>query len=62
MDDTFARVMQDLIDRVNGAMNVRLLLQPAVASIVALRDGLNDARHGQPPYIWSLLAGPTNRM
>lgn len=34
-------------------MKFRVLLQPIMAAIFALRSGLKDAQAGRRPYIWS---------
>jgi hypothetical protein len=44
MDDLFARFAANLGDRVTGPMRFRLVLQPAVASLFAIRAGLAEAR------------------
>lgn len=36
-------------------MTFRLVLQPTVATLVAIRAGLKDAREGRPAYFWTLL-------
>jgi hypothetical protein len=36
-------------------MTCRLILQPVMASIVAIIAGLNEAKLGNPPYFWSLI-------
>jgi hypothetical protein len=38
-------------------MTFRFILQPAMALIAALRDGVHDARLGRRPYFWALLHG-----
>jgi hypothetical protein len=42
-------------------MSFRLFLQPAMAMIFAIRDGLKDAREGRPAYLYSLFTEPENR-
>lgn len=42
-------------------MSFRLLLQPAMALIFAVHDGLKDAREGSSAYFYSLLTEPENR-
>ena len=37
----------DLIDRPDGPMRFRFVLQPVMATVVAIRDGLEDARAGR---------------
>jgi len=43
-------------------MTFRFLLQPAMAALAALYDGVNDARLGRPPYFWTVLHRPEDRM
>ena len=38
-------------------MTFRFILQPAMAIIAALRDGVHDARLGRTPYVWALMRG-----
>ena len=61
MDDIWMRVMENMADRVTGPMKFRLLLQPIMASIFAVVAGLKDAKAGNPPYFWTLLADPAQR-
>ncbi|HKQ76773.1 MAG TPA: hypothetical protein VJ810_23965 [Blastocatellia bacterium] len=42
-------------------MSFRLILQPGMALIFAIRDGLKDAREGKPAYFYSLFTDPANR-
>lgn len=51
MDDVFARVWEQLTNRVTGPMMIRFVLQPCMAVILAVRAGLADARAGRPPYL-----------
>ncbi len=50
-----------LIGRTIGPMKLRLILQPAMAAIFAIRAGLKDAREGFPPYLWSVFSNPADR-
>lgn len=61
MDDMWTRVGHNLIDRVSGPMKFRLVLQPTMAAIFAIRDGLADARLGKSPYFWALLSDRGHR-
>jgi hypothetical protein len=56
------RVVQNLIDRLSGPMNLRFILQPVMASIFAIIAGLKDAKVGKPPYFWSLVTGRARRV
>ena len=44
MHDFFTRAFENLIGRTEGPMSGRLLIQPLVACILAVRAGLRDAR------------------
>lgn len=61
MDEIWARFSEDLIDRVSGPMRLRLIMQPLMASILAVRSGLADARLGKSPYLWGLFSDPAAR-
>ena len=55
--ESFDRLWRDMLARPGGPMTFRFVLQPAMAGIVALRDGVNDARLRRRPYLWALLRG-----
>ena len=61
MDPMIARISNNLVARVTGPMHFRLLLQPGVATFFAIRDGLKDAREGEPPYFWGLFTNKVER-
>jgi len=61
MDDFLMRIIEDLADRVSGPMKFRLVLQPLMAAIFAIRDGRKDAREGKAPYGWALFTTPEHR-
>ena len=61
MDDLLARFWDDLVGRLTGPMTFRLILQPIMAMLYAVRDGLQDAREGRQAYFWSILSHPTER-
>ena len=54
-----ARIWQNILDRPGGPMTFRFILQPTMAAIAALRDGLNDAKLGRSPYFWTLVTNPS---
>ena len=61
MDEMFTRVWEDLVGRIGGPLSLRLLIQPTLAIVFAVRDGLKDAREGRPAYFWALFTGPVHR-
>ena len=56
--DVHNRIWRDILDRPGGPMTFRFILQPTMAAIAALHDGVKDAQTGRSPYLWTLL---TNR-
>jgi hypothetical protein len=62
MEEILGRLCANLIGRIGGPMRFRLILQPAVAIVFAIRGGLNDARAGRPPHGWVILVDSTRRM
>jgi hypothetical protein len=58
----FRRIWHDLVARPDAPMRFRFILQPLMAAIVALRDGLRDARAGRSPYFWTMLSNPRERI
>jgi hypothetical protein len=54
-------VWNDLIGRFDGPLSFRLILQPIVAAILAIRDGLKDAKAGRPPHFMAIATDSTHR-
>lgn len=48
------RFWSDMIGRADGPMMFRFFLQPTMALLMALRDGVKDAKAGREPY-WSYM-------
>ena len=61
MEELIARGWEGLVARVGGPMTFRLILQPLMATLLAVRAGLKDAREDRPPYLWTLITEPTLR-
>jgi len=57
----FRRLWQNILDRPGGPMTFRFILQPTMAAIAALHDGVKDARMGRSPFFWTLLSNPAKR-
>jgi len=60
--ETAKRVWHQLIDRADAPMRFRFILQPLMAAIAAILDGLKDARTGRSPYFWTMLGNPRERI
>ena len=55
MDNFWQLFADQLHDRVSGPMKFRIVLQPMMATFLAIRSGLRDAKSGKDPYFWSFL-------
>lgn len=62
MKDLLIRMWTNFGDRVGGPMTFRLILQPAMAALLAFRDGLKAAREGRPAYLWAALTDEAQRV
>src|SRR5262249_13731384 len=61
MDYLFSREWHDLAGRVGGPMTFRLILQPAVAILLAIRAGLKDARANRTAFFLAVVVDPVHR-
>lgn len=52
----------EMTERASGSMWFRLVLQPLIAGILAIRSGMRDAREGRPPYVWAMLTDASHRL
>ena len=59
--DIAIRFWDELIARPSGPMAFRFVLQPVMASILAIRDGVKDAHLERTPYFWTIVNDPTRR-
>ncbi len=57
----FDRFWRDLASRPSGPMAFRFILQPSMAAIAAIHDGVKDARAGRAPYFWTVARNSTRR-
>jgi hypothetical protein len=56
-----ARMWSNIVERPDGPMAFRFILQPIMATIAALLDGVADARAGRTAYLWTVLSNPAAR-
>ena len=54
--ETVACIWENMAGRLGGPLTFRLILQPLVAAILALRAGLADVHMGRRAYFWAILA------
>src|ERR1700722_6846438 len=61
MDAIDARAIENLFGRIDGPMAIGLAIQPIIATALALRDGVRDAKQLRAPYGLSLFLEPEHR-
>lgn len=61
MEEIFARIYENMIDRVSGPMSLRLYMQPLMAATFAVLSGLKDAKTGKPAYFWAMFTQSEHR-
>lgn len=52
---TFERIWHDMVERPDGPISFRFILQPAMAALVGVRQGLRDGRTGRAPYFATMM-------
>jgi hypothetical protein len=53
------RFWSDVFGRLSGPMTLRFYVQPTLAFVAALKDGIKDARLGHRAFFWSAVSDPT---
>jgi hypothetical protein len=60
LHDLLVRFWQELVERPSGPLAFRFILQPVMASYLAVRDGWHDAKMHRPPYFWAIMHDPAS--
>ena len=55
------RVVENLFGRLDGPLHFRFFMQPAMAILFAVIDGIKDAKLGRPAYFWAMVKNPEQR-
>ena len=53
--------VEQLLGRASGPMHIRLVMQPAIVTFLAIRAGFRDAREGKPPFFWTAITNEEER-
>ncbi len=53
--ETFSHAWRNMVERTSGPLSFRFILQPSMAAIAAIHDGLKDAWTGRSPYFWMVV-------
>ncbi|HEY7304137.1 MAG TPA: hypothetical protein VH601_08490 [Bryobacteraceae bacterium] len=59
--EPFENILERFFARLTGPLNLRFVLQPLMAILLGIRDGVHDAKAGKPPFLLDLFARPQNR-
>jgi hypothetical protein len=59
--EVLQRIWHNMLERPGGPMTFRFFLQPTMAAVAALFDGLKDARTGRSAYFATILTNPAKR-
>src|SRR6185437_11497557 len=54
-------VWENLLGRLNGPLNFRLIVQPVTAIFLAIRAGLKDAKQDRPAFLWAAITNGSYR-
>lgn len=59
--DELHRAVEQLLGRAGGPTHIRLIIQPILATIFAIRAGLRDARKHKPPFLREFMRNKAQR-
>ena len=60
--EMIGRGWANFLARPSGSVSLRFYIQPTMASLLALRAGIEDARQGRQGYLWAILTRPERRL
>jgi hypothetical protein len=58
MGEALRQAWEDIFGRIDGPMSFRVIIQPVMATFLAIRAGWADARGGRPIFFWTLARDP----
>jgi hypothetical protein len=58
MREVLRQAWEDIFGRIDGPMSFRVIIQPVVATFLAIRAGWADARGGRSIFFWTLARDP----
>jgi drug/metabolite transporter (DMT)-like permease len=61
MEEFLLNTWEELIGRQSGPLYFRLILQPIVAAVLAVRAGRSDGREGKRTFLWAFAREPERR-
>ena len=61
MDEIWQRFIEHFVQRLDGPLHFRFIVQPLMAFVFAAIDGVKDAKAGKPAYGWAVFTSPEHR-
>jgi hypothetical protein len=61
MEELWQRFSEHILGRLDGPLHFRFIVQPLMAVVFAVLDGVKDAKAGRPAYFWSMVVNPQHR-
>jgi hypothetical protein len=61
MEEIWQRFVENFLNRLDGPLHFRFILQPLMAILFATLDGIKDAKLGKPAYFWTVATRPEHR-
>jgi hypothetical protein len=58
MGESLRQAWEEIFGRLTGPMSLRIIIQPIMATFLAIRAGWADAREGRPIFFWTLARDP----
>jgi hypothetical protein len=60
--EVLSRMWEHILARPDGPLSLRFILQPTMAALLAIGDGIKDARTNRSPYFWTVLHDSEKRV
>jgi hypothetical protein len=61
MENFLGNFVADFVGRLDGPLHFRLFVQPLMATVFAVRDGVRDEREGRSAYLWTVITDAAQR-
>jgi hypothetical protein len=61
MADIWHRIVDNFLGRFDGPLHFRMIVQPLMATIFAILDGIKDAKNNKPAYLWTVVFNQESR-
>lgn len=55
MEEIAQRFFENILNRLDGPLHFRFIIQPLMATLFAVLSGIKDAKTGKEPFLWKFL-------